>query len=258
MQRSHWIVLGAVIAVIAVGLLLHAVVADNNAPSVDTAEAPQAPEDDPYAQARNRLVDGLVQRGYLETKPVIRAMRGTKRHLFVPPEWADRAYDDHPLPIGHDQTISAPSIVAMMTELIKPGPKKSILEIGTGSGYQAAVLARLCKHVYTIEIVEQLGKTARVRLKNLGYDNASVRIGDGYKGWPKHAPFDGIMVTCAPEKVPEPLVQQLKEGGRMVIPVGKQWNQYLYVLVKKEGKLERKRVLPVIFVPMTGEVQDQQ
>lgn len=166
---------------------------------------------------------------------------------------------DSPLPIRHDQTISAPSIVALMTELLKPAEDHVVLEIGTGSGYQAAVLAPLVKHVYTIEIIEPLAHSARSLLRELGYENVTVRAGDGYRGWPAHALFDGIIVTCAPDRVPEPLVEQLKEGGRMVIPVGEQQTgQELYVLTKEEGRIVQQSVLPVLFVPMTGEVQQQQ
>ncbi len=230
------------------------------AQQTDASADPPAvkPVTDEYESARNRMVDALVRQGYLKTKPVIKAMRDTRRHEFVPERVVKYAYEDHPLPIGNEQTISAPSIVALMTELIKPTKDKVILEICTGSGYQAAVLSPLCKHLYTIEIVEPLGKQAEKTLKRLGYKNVSVRIGDGYKGWPEHAPFDGIMVTCAPHKVPQPLKDQLKEGGRLVIPVGRERRQYLYMYTKKDGKLEEHPVLAVLFVPMTGEIQGQE
>lgn len=207
--------------------------------------------------ARERMVDDLIAQGFLKTERIIEAMRTVPRHEYVPRELWGYAYADHPLPIGHDQTISAPSIVAVMTELIEPRPDSVVLEIGTGSGYQAAVLATLCKRVYTIEIVPDLGNRARETLKRLGVERVEVRIGDGYRGWPEHAPFDGIMVTCAPEKVPKPLVEQLREGGRMVIPVGTDWGQELRLLTKRNGKLESRGVFPVMFVPMTGEVQQQ-
>lgn len=221
----------------------------------DQDPAPTPPVEDECSASRNAMVDRLIGLDYLWTSPVIRAMRTVPRHKFVPAEVLPEAYDDRPLPIGHDQTISAPSIVALMTELIEPRRDKTVLEIGTGSGYQAAVLSPLVKHVYTIEIVAPLGERAAETLKALGFANVTVRVGDGYKGWPQNAPFDGIMVTCAPQEVPAPLVEQLKEGGRMVIPVGESWDQQLYVMTKRGGRLERKAVLPVLFVPMTGEAQ---
>ncbi len=207
---------------------------------------------------RSAMVDMLTVQWELRDKRVIQAMRDTQRHLFVPESVRAYAYVDSPLPIGEDQTISAPSIVALMTQLLQPQPDHLVLEVGTGSGYQAAVLAPLVKHVYTIEIVEALAHSARHRLRDLGYQNVTVRAGDGYRGWPDHAPFDGIIVTCAPDRVPEPLVEQLAEGGRMVIPVGEQQTgQELYVLTKRDGKIVREMVLPVMFVPMTGEAQEK-
>ena len=156
------------------------------------------------------------------------------------------------MPIGEGQTISQPYIAAFMTEKLAPKPTDVVLEIGTGSGYQAAVLAELVKHVYTVEIVETLAKRAKATLADLGYTNVTVRAGDGYKGWAEHAPFDAVIVTCAPAHIPQPLVDQLKEGGRMVIPVG-DYHQELVLLEKKLGEVEKKEVLPVVFVPMTGE-----
>ena len=206
-----------------------------------------------YRAERNHMVDMLVRMGYVSNPRVIKALRTVPRHLFVPPALRSEAYVDTPLPIGHNQTISAPSIVAKMTELLEPDPDDIVLEIGTGSGYQAAVLSRLVKHVYTIEIIPELAESARKRLEELGYKNVTVKCGDGYKGWPEHAPFDGIIVTCAPTDIPQPLVQQLKEGGRMVIPVGDLWAQELYLLRKERGKIVKRAVLPVVFVPMTGE-----
>ena len=216
---------------------------------------PRAPDGSPdYAAARNRMVDRFVRERLLESDPVIAAMRRVERHLFVPDRLRSEAYLDTPLPIGEDQTISAPSIVAKMTELLEPAPDHVVLEVGTGSGYQAAVLAEVVDHVYTIEIVPTLAASAETRLRELGYANVTVRCGDGYKGWPEHAPFDGIIVTCAPDKVPEPLKEQLKEGGRMVIPVGEGIGpQWLHVLTKRQGALVDEVTLPVQFVPMTGE-----
>jgi protein-L-isoaspartate(D-aspartate) O-methyltransferase len=215
------------------------------------------PSPEELQQARERMVSLLVERERLRSEAVIAALRAVQRHLFVPQGLWPQAYFDTPLPIGFDQTISAPSIVAMMTELIQPGPEKSVLEVGTGSGYQAAVLAQVCKHVYTIEIVQPLAESAEKRLRELGYKNVTVRWGDGYRGWPEHAPFDGIMVTCAPTDIPSPLVEQLKEGGRMVIPVGPAGSQELYVLRKVAGAVERTAIVPVLFVPMTGEAQQR-
>jgi protein-L-isoaspartate(D-aspartate) O-methyltransferase len=165
------------------------------------------------------------------------------------------AYLDCPLPIGYDQTISQPFIVAFMTEQLEPKPTDKVLEIGTGSGYQAAVLAELVAKVYTIEIIDDLAKRAAADLRRLGYTNVYVRAGDGYKGWPEAAPFDAIIVTCAAEKVPRPLVEQLKDGGRMIVPVGPTWDQELLLLQKHGVKLERRAILPVRFVPMTGQSQ---
>lgn len=209
-----------------------------------------------YAARRNAMVDGIVSRYSIEDDAVVESLRSVPRHLFVPADVRAAAYADTPLPIGNEQTISAPSIVAVMTDLLRPRPDHVVLEVGTGSGYQAAVLSPLVKHVYTIEIVEPLAHSARARLRELGYANVTVRAGDGYRGWPDHAPFDGIIVTCAPERIPEPLVEQLKEGGRMVIPVGEESGaQDLYLLTKKQGQIVKQAVLGVIFVPMTGEVR---
>lgn len=185
---------------------------------------------------------------------VLKAMREVPRHELVPPEQRSAAYEDRPLPIGHGQTISQPYIVGAMTELLAPKPKHRVLEIGTGSGYQAAVLAKLCAHVYTIEIVEPLAKRAAADLSRLGYRNLTVIAGDGYRGLPKEAPFDGIILTAAPERVPEPLLQQLKVGGRMVLPVGEVEQELLVIERTEKGFIER-RVFAVRFVPMTGEVQ---
>ena len=160
------------------------------------------------------------------------------------------------MPIGYDQTISQPFIVALMTDKLQLKSTDRVLEIGTGSGYQAAILAELAAEVYTIEIVEPLGKSAAATLQQLGYKNVQVRIGDGYEGWPEHAPFDAVIVTCAPEKVPPALVEQTREGGRIIIPVGKPSDQKLYLLEKKDGRLRQEAILPVRFVPMTGEATE--
>jgi protein-L-isoaspartate(D-aspartate) O-methyltransferase len=187
---------------------------------------------------------------------VIEAMRNTERHKLVAEKNRKNAYFDMALPIGEQQTISSPFIVAYMTEVLDPQATDKVLEIGTGSGYQAAVLSPLVKDVYTIEIVEALGKAAAKKLPEMGYKNIHVKVGDGFKGWPEHAPFDKIIATCSPEKVPQPLVDQLAEGGRMVIPVGERYQQTMYLFRKKDGKLESEALRPTLFVPMTGAAED--
>jgi protein-L-isoaspartate(D-aspartate) O-methyltransferase len=191
----------------------------------------------------------LVSRG-IKDQRVLAAMRKVPREEFVPASERGNAYEDGPLPIGFDQTISQPYIVAFMTEQLRLKPGDRVLEIGTGSGYQAAVLAELVKEVYSVEIVKPLAKTAETTLARLDYKNVHVKIGDGYKGWPEKAPFDAIIVTCAPDKVPQPLIDQLKDGGRMVIPVGERFAQQLYLLEKKNGQLKESVTLRVRFVPM--------
>jgi len=210
---------------------------------------------DNYAAARKRMVEEqLAAPGRdITNRRVLAVMGKVPRHEFVPADARPFAYSDHPLPIGHGQTISQPFIVAFMTEKIDPKPTDHVLEIGTGSGYQAAVLSELVATVHTIEIVAPLARRAEADLKRLGYTNVTVRAGDGYKGLPEAAPFDAVIVTCAPDHVPQPLVEQLKEGGRMIIPVGPDHDQSLYLLEKKGNKVERRAILPVRFVPMTGE-----
>lgn len=194
----------------------------------------------------------------VEDPKVLLAMRLVPRHMFVPKEYQDLAYRNSPLLIGHKQTISQPFIVAHMSELLELKPEYRVLEIGTGSGYQAAVLGELCKHVYTIEIVAPLGKKASKLLKDLGYSQIQVRVGNGYEGWPEEAPFDRIIVTCAPEDIPQALLDQLAPGGRMVIPVGGQHEtQYMVEVTKdKKGRISRKEHYPVRFVPMTGKSEE--
>ena len=211
---------------------------------------------DPFALERERMVaDQIADRG-VHDAAVLRAMRAVPRHLFVPPEDRSSAYEDSPLPIGHGQTISQPYIVALMTELAAPRPGDIVLEIGTGCGYQAAVLAHLVRHVYSIELVEDLAKEAAARLASLGYENATVRAGDGRKGWPEHAPFDIILAAAAPEAVPPALVEQLRPGGRLIIPSGPLHRQELLKIVKDDaGRTTREVAAAVRFVPMLGEGQ---
>lgn len=202
-----------------------------------------------YSLLRERMVTRQLEARDITDKKVLAAMRKVPRHLYVPENYRHLAYEDYPLPIGEGQTISQPYIVALMTQVVKPHAQMKVLEIGTGSGYQAAVLATLCREVYTIEIIELLGVRAQKILQN-DYDNVVVKIGDGYQGWSQFAPFDAIIVTCAPTHVPKPLVEQLREGGRMVIPVGEAGNQQLVVLTKSKGRLIEEEVIPVRFVPM--------
>ena len=201
-------------------------------------------------QARERMVAAARANGVRDER-VLSALAKVPREEFVPQDQRRHAYEDRSLPIGRGQRITQPSLVALMTDLLRIGPEDKVLEIGTGSGYQAAILAELTRNVYSIEIVPELASAARDRLKRLGYAAVEVRTGDGYQGWPECAPFDAIIVTCAPEKVPEPLVAQLKEGGRMVIPVGPEGGpQTLYLLEKRRGKLVTTAVIPVKFVPL--------
>lgn len=207
---------------------------------------------DRYASARENMVRDVLEGEGITNKSVLRAMRTVPRHEFVLARDKRRAYVDTALAIGNKQTISPPFIVAYMTQTLDPKPEDRVLEIGTGSGYQAAVLGEICKEVYSIEIVEPLAKTTGKRLKELGYRNVTTKAGDGYKGWDEHAPFDKIIVTCSPESVPQPLVEQLKEGGRMIVPLGERYQQTFYLFKKVDGKLERERLIPTLFVPMTG------
>jgi protein-L-isoaspartate(D-aspartate) O-methyltransferase len=204
--------------------------------------------------AERMVREQIEQRGVSDPR-VLAAMRTVPRDEFVPEVSRDQAWDDTALPIGHGQTISQPFIVAFMTEALAPEPHHRVLEIGTGCGYQAAVLSLLVQEVFTIEIVPGLAGEAAQRLARLGFENIHVRCGDGHRGWPEHAPFDAIIVACAPEEIPAALVEQLAEGGRMIIPVGGAGAQELVLLEKHDGMLSRQRVMQVRFVPMTGEVQ---
>jgi protein-L-isoaspartate(D-aspartate) O-methyltransferase len=210
---------------------------------------------DSEAERRARMVETqIVARGVRDAR-VLAAMKQVPRHLFVDAKERAQAYEDHPLPIAGNQTISQPYIVALMTELADLTPGEKVLEIGTGSGYQSAVLSRLAGEVYSIEIVPELARGSAERLRELGYGNVTVKEGDGYRGWPERAPFDAILVTAAPDRIPQPLLDQLAPGGRMVIPVGS-FFQELKVLTKdRNGKITEKDILPVRFVPMTGEIE---
>lgn len=210
-----------------------------------------------FRNQRNDMVTRYIEGEGIKNPRVLSSMRQVPRHEFVSPNLKHLAYQDLALPIGYKQTISPPYVVAYMTETIDPQPGDKVLEIGTGSGYQAAVLSALVKDVYTIEIVEGLGKQAATRLKKLDYDNVHTRIGDGYLGWPEESPFDKIIVTCSPEKVPQPLIDQLKEGGMLLIPLGERYQQVFHLFQKEQGKLKHKRLIPTLFVPMTGRSEEK-
>ncbi len=231
-------------------------VAGPPAHSPQTEQPARQTEKEQFALARHQMVQRDLRGRDITDKRVLDVMGRVPRHRFVPAELANEAYDDHPLPIGKGQTISQPYIVALMTQLVGCKPGSRALDIGTGSGYQAAVLAELCKEVYSIEIVRPLADTARKRLAELGYKNIEVRSGDGYRGWPKHAPFDVIIVAAAPDHVPQPLIDQLAPGGRLVIPVGRFFQELLLIEKQKDGTVRRKSVTAVSFVPMTGEARE--
>jgi protein-L-isoaspartate(D-aspartate) O-methyltransferase len=226
------------------------------APGVDAppAAATTTSSSDGYATARADMVRTQIEARGVKDPRVLAAMRRVPRHEFVPPAWQGSAYDDRALSIGHEQTISQPYIVAVMTEAARVGARARVLEIGTGSGYQAAILAELAAEVYSIEIVEPLARAAATTLKRLGYERIHLRTGDGYRGWPEAAPFDAILVTAAPPEVPRPLVDQLAPGGRLVIPVGDDMQELRVITRDKEG-VRSEVLLPVRFVPMTGEAQ---
>lgn len=236
MERRRWTVIALLLAVSA------------------TASFGQSP--DKFREARHRMVRECIEREGVKDPRVLDAMRTVPRHEFVRPGLQKEAYHDTALPIGNQQTISPPFVVAYMTETIEPKETDRVLEIGTGSGYQAAVLSGLVKEVYTIEIVEPLGKEAEKRLKKLGYANVHCKVGDGYLGWPEHAPFDKIIVTCSPENVPVPLVEQLKDGGKLLIPLGERYQQTFHLFEKRNGLLTQTKLIPTLFVPMTGKSED--
>jgi protein-L-isoaspartate(D-aspartate) O-methyltransferase len=208
-----------------------------------------------YQKMRKSMVRDQIENRGIKDEKVLNAMRAVPRHEFVPDHLKKYAYADEPLPIGEDQTISQPYIVAYMTEKLKLNPDDRVLEIGTGSGYQAAVLAQIIDTVFTIEIVDVLARRAQQKLTTLGFTNIFVKSGDGYKGWPEQAPFDAIIITAAPTIIPEPLVDQLKIGGRMILPLG-DYSQDLVLITKNEDGISEQKLLPVRFVPMTGEIED--
>jgi protein-L-isoaspartate(D-aspartate) O-methyltransferase len=249
--------LAVLMLVLLAGSIVNAVAADGN-------PAAEAATEQHYDAARHVLVERIRQHvrqtseylGKTELNPqVMTALASVPRHEFVPEYLRGRAYEDRPLPIGHEQTISQPYIVAIMTDLLGIEPGCKVLDIGTGSGYQAAVLAQICESVFSIEIVEPLGVEARERLRRLGYDNIEVRIGDGFYGWPEQAPFDAIIVAAAAGSIPDPLVDQLKPGGRMILPLNSGRGSQDLVLIEKsaDGAVSSRDILPVLFVPLTGE-----
>lgn len=210
---------------------------------------------DKYEQQRNDMVETQIYQRGVRDELVLKAMHKVPRHEYVPPNLHDYAYQDHPLPIGENQTISQPYIVAFMTECLGLKGGEKVLEIGTGSGYQAAVLGEIAGEVYTIEIIESLANRAKEILEKMDYKNIYVKWGDGYQGWPEKAPFDGIIVTAAPDHIPRPLIDQLKPGGRMIIPVGDYYQELILIAKSNEGEISQRSVLPVRFVPMTGKAQ---
>ena len=255
-KRITYLLLGLA-AVLLVAALLMIFLTPNEATPEETAPLEQtsmSATPDEYADERETMVENQIARRGVEDKAVLAAMRAVPRHEFVPDRHIDQAYDDHPLPIGHGQTISQPYIVALMTEILQVEAGDRVLEVGSGSGYQAAVLADLDTEVYTVEIIPELAAQAEERLDRLGYDNVHVLNADGYFGWEEHAPYDAIIVTAAPDHLPAPLTEQLKEGGRMVIPIGPIGAvQTLWLFEKQDGELASTNLGAVRFVPLTGE-----
>ncbi len=245
--RIAWIVLAALAILYGLSPRLR----DSQTPNATSPLAESAAE---FKEARERMVREQIAGRDVRDARVLAAMRKVPRHLFVPADVRKLAYIDSPLPIGLGQTISQPYIVAFMTEALELKPQDRVLEIGTGSGYQAAVLAELVKEVYTIEIVDSLAREAEARLKSLGYTNVRMRAGDGYRGWPEAAPFDAIMLTAAPDHIPRPLTDQLRDGGRLILPLGR-GDQDLVRLRRTRQGIWHERLLPVRFVPMTGEAE---
>ncbi|QEG01000.1 Protein-L-isoaspartate O-methyltransferase [Stieleria maiorica] len=224
----------------------------NRTPENDDGSAAQ---DRVYASLRAKMVDSQLAGRDIRDQRILDAIRRVPRHRFVPPGSRGDAYADSPLPIGNGQTISQPYIVGLMTQLVDPQPEDRVLDVGTGSGYQAAVLAELVRDVYSIEIVEPLAREAAERLKTLGYQNIHVRHGDGYAGWPGEAPFDAIVVAAAPDHVPPALIEQLAPGGKLVIPIGDRFQSLVLIEKQDDGSVTRRNVAPVMFVPMTGKAE---
>jgi protein-L-isoaspartate(D-aspartate) O-methyltransferase len=256
MPARYLVQVGVSLAVTAALLLAPPIGAqERNADGVPAKDLSK--KDDPTEPARKRMVERhLVERG-IKNPRVLDAFRTVPRHRFLPPGTQRQAYDDESIPIGEGQTITPPYDVAFMTEVLNPKPTDRVYEVGTGSGYQSAILSRLVKDVYSVEIHEPLSKRATKVHQDLGYTNIHTRVGDGYVGWPEAAPFDAIIVTCAPTKVPQPLFDQLKEGGRLVIPIGDRFNQYVHLIIKKDGKRVDSVLKPTLFVPMTGRDQEE-
>lgn len=209
-----------------------------------------AQEEDSYAAERQWMVEVQLRERGIRDERVLQAMAKVPRHVFVPEGYRHEAYQDSPLPIGYGQTISQPYMVALMTELLELQGHERVLEVGTGSGYQAAILAELAEEVYSIELLPELSQRAQRTLAALGYRNVFLKVGDGYEGWPEHAPYEAIIVTCAPPEIPPPLLEQLAEGGRMVIPIGETYPQDLYLLRKRRGSIEQRSIIPCLFVPL--------
>lgn len=250
-KSAMWLALGMV-------LMLPASTPDcQGPPPPQVSTTPVTQDTAAHLKARELMVQQQIAARGVRNERVLTAMRRVPRHLFVPPGMQPYAYLDSPLPIGHEQTISQPYIVAFMTEALRLEQDDRVLEVGTGSGYQAAVLSVLVWKVYSIEIVEPLATEAAERLQRLGYANVTVREGDGYRGWPGEAPFDAIMVTAAPDHVPKPLLDQLAPGGRLILPVGDQYQTLMRITHTAKG-FKREKLLPVRFVPMTGEAEKQQ
>jgi protein-L-isoaspartate(D-aspartate) O-methyltransferase len=241
----------------AVSLLSLALAAAGGCGSRREGKAVQSTQNDADARRRATMVETQIAARGVRDPRVLAAMRKVPRHLFVEPSERVRAYEDHPLPIAGSQTISQPYIVALMTELLALPEHARVLEIGTGSGYQSAVLGEIADDVYSIEILPELARASARKLAELGYKNVSVREGDGYRGWPEHAPYDGIIVTAAPESVPQPLIEQLAPGGRMVIPVGTFFQELKVFTRGADGRITEQSIIPVRFVPMTGEIEKE-
>jgi protein-L-isoaspartate(D-aspartate) O-methyltransferase len=256
-MRARYVVLVGVSLSVASTLVLVPRIEAQEPSSGGVPAKESSKKDDSREAERTRMVKRhLAERG-IKNPRVLDAFRTVPRHLFLPPGTQRQAYDDESIPIGEGQTITPPYDVAFMTEVLDPKPTDKIYEVGTGSGYQSAILSQLVKDVYSVEIHEPLSKRATKVHQDLGYANIHTRVGDGYVGWPEAAPFDAIIVTCAPTKVPQPLFDQLKEGGRLVIPIGDRFNQYVHLIIKKDGKRVDSVLKPTLFVPMTGRDQEE-